>query len=375
MGGMETCRPFSFQLTVAWVLIGLAGVIANGTSAANDRTPRQSGWAAERGEPRAEAEPGNAFLRDRERGWHWYETPPEPPREPEPPEITEQPGSPAEQKPPAWSVEWLRQQLPIALDRAINEPTKTNLAYHSFLQKMAMERAEVFARRTVEVNNLTPALDPGVTDPFTTFARMQTASIAEQERKKILGRVLDEAGIWYFMSGGCPYCVKMDVVLDGMKTIHPNVAILPISLDGSSTGHPVQANWVRDNGHASALGVTQTPTIYLFRPPGDLEMLSVGLLSVSELESRILKLAHRNGWISQEEADRASNGVMSDVLTAQLMQMDDVDWDDPEAAVAAMNSISRYGAETARIDPETGAIVRSERRDFVTDDGQEKESP
>ena len=77
--------------------------------------------------------------------------------------------------------------------------------------------------------------------------------------------------------------------------------ILAISLDGQPLQRAQFTNTRTDSGQASLLGVTSTPAIYLMDEEGHFSPIGQTVLSFAELKRRILLVALREGWVSQEE--------------------------------------------------------------------------
>ena len=81
----------------------------------------------------------NSFYKDRERGWFWHESM-ETTVDPESPPLEQQPmvlAPPKEQV--ALNVDWLKENMPILRDRAINNPTDENLANYAYSQRLWLD--------------------------------------------------------------------------------------------------------------------------------------------------------------------------------------------------------------------------------------------
>jgi conjugal transfer pilus assembly protein TraF len=337
-----------FRLPLACALL-LAGTIAW----AEKRTPAPSGWSTNT--PAATTAPAGAssseWLGDRERGWHWYEVEPEPPSTPIPEPPPEGRGSASPQDQPApWSSAWLRAELPKALERAVDDPTTENVAYHSLLQRVAIERAEKFAYASVETNALNPTLDTTVDDPVSSFARGQLEKISSEQREEALTKLGEEVGIWYFYASTCQYCKRMNNTLRTFLDRHSNFTILPIAIDHQSMPDGSFPNWVPDSGQAQGLGVTQTPTLFVFRPPRKLIMLGVGALSAPAMEKKLLQIAKRENWISEDDYNRAMKGKTRQMLLDRLKLIDGIDWQDPKQTMAVVNALNMYGKQEDELD-------------------------
>ncbi len=84
------------------------------------------------------------------------------------------------------------------------------------------------------------------------------------------------------------------------------MAVMGVSIDGKSLtpdgNDPF--DWRPDAGLAQKLGLSQVPAMVLVTPNGEAEPIALGILSLSEMEQRILLVAKRKGWIKEEEFEK-----------------------------------------------------------------------
>ena len=119
----------------------------------------------------------NAYRRAAPRGWLWYEeTPAQPkpvPRRPPAP----QPAAPARAAQPEstgpepFSAAWVRQQLPILLDRAMTNPTEENVRAYKYMERVALDMSTNYANMSEQVVRTDPMLDESVRFPISSMAR------------------------------------------------------------------------------------------------------------------------------------------------------------------------------------------------------------
>ena len=83
------------------------------------------------------------FFQGKEEGWFWYKDPKDLPVEaPTNPPLQ----APAKSKAPAsLSVEWLRKQMPVLLDQAIDSPTRENVEAYLYAQRLALDKSQRFS--------------------------------------------------------------------------------------------------------------------------------------------------------------------------------------------------------------------------------------
>ena len=311
-----------------WGFVLLAWLVAGSAMAQQQSEPGTTTTADTHG--------GNAYISDHERGWFWYERRPDPP--PPLPPTTPPPGSPANPDPPPLSVAWLRIHLEQAREIAIDNPTRENVEYYNYLQKITLDKAERFAQVSVQTNTLNPTLDETVQNPVSTAQRNARRDTESQSMHDTMTAMARDFGIFYIFKSDCPYCRREDPLLLSMQQNY-GFHVLPISIDHRGLLDGSFPNWVPDRGQASSLNVTGTPTLYLFRPPNTLVFLSVGLQSMPELRERILTVARSRNWIDQNTFDLAMRGATHD-LFIEHVDPSTINWDDPHEALSALKALS-----------------------------------
>nr|WP_157174593.1 conjugal transfer protein TraF [Thiocystis violascens] len=248
-------------------------------------------------------------------GWFWYapEPPivsepasqpiPEPP--PAPPMMTEIPNpavketrlamEPTESAP--LSAAWLRANLERYQLQAIDDPTQTKVALYLYLQRIALDKASRFTEVYQRVVQSDPYLDETTRRPVGNYANLLNR-VAGQQRAAALKALAGEAGIWFFYRSDCPYCAAQAPVL-GLLGQQTGFRVQAIALDGRPLQNGPFADYRRDLGQAARLGVVSTPALFLVRPPDGIVPIAQGLLSLSDLEQRLLTAAHQAGWIDE----------------------------------------------------------------------------
>lgn len=301
----------------------LLAAVPQGAAAQASEVPDSKAGKAPAGQGR--------FLDDRERGWHWYEVQPEPEREPLPED------KPPE-GPPPMSVPWLRAEFERATEAAVENPTRERVEYWAYLKKILLDKSEKFARMAMQVNELNPVLDETIQNPVQTAVRTAVSLDADERTKDVLAQLSQDVGIIYFYKSDCSFCAKQNLSLDGLMRLY-GFKVTAVSLDRRpfATGH--FPDWVPDGGQAAKLGVTQTPTLYLFKPPGQVALLTVGAQSRSSLERRVLSSALRAGWIDQATFERAVLGMERRYFLDKITEPGAIDWSDPAKALQALKAL------------------------------------
>lgn len=294
--------------------------------------------------------PKERFTDDREKGWHWYENPPvktDPKKVEE--KVEKAPG------PAPFSVPWLSQKLEEYKLIAVNNPTRENVERYNYMQKLVLDKAEKFALMSQEVNTLNPTLDETIANPVTSYASNLQQSIRNEKTDEIIKKLGSEVGIYYFYKSDCPYCLKMNTIINNLKN-KDGFSVMGIALDGKPMPDGKITAWVPDRGQASSLGVTSTPTLYMFKPPGQVVLVSAGLQTVPELKKRIIQVANANKWITKEEFELAMKGMRRDFFIDAATAEGTINWEDPDDVLVKLREISNYGVEKANVD--TNAVFQ-----------------
>jgi len=287
--------------------------------------------------------PTQKYYQDKERGWFWKEEPeiieevePEKPEPPKPVVIAPPPSEPAPPPgPEKFSAEWLKVNLPIALNSAIDNPTQDNVAYYLYLQRLTMDKASRYAEMVKLVTAQDPVLAEMDRRPNASFAAKTSDRQAQDNTAKVMQEVSKQAVLWFFYASDCPYCHKSIPMLNILQNAY-GFRVRAISLDGKPLlGSGFERNYIVNKGQAQSLGVTTTPTLVLVRPgeKPDIIKVSSGAIGASEFAKRTAMLATREGWISNDAYEstlpvkpRYIDHVLADVVKEE-------DLKNPEIAV------------------------------------------
>jgi conjugal transfer pilus assembly protein TraF len=210
-----------------------------------------------------------------------------------------------------------------------------------FLQRVALDKSSRFAAATQRAVQLDPFLDEITRRPTATFAANLTNRQAGDNRDEVLERVAEMAGVLFFFRSDCPYCEAQGPLLKLIEARY-GFSILPVSVDGAPLPGGAFPEFRQDRGQAQALGVVSTPALFLARPPDGMVPLSQGLLSLAQLQERVVVAAVQAGWISEGEFTRTRP------VTADLMldpsRLPAALPDDPEALLSALRALTRANA-------------------------------
>ena len=267
---------------------------------------------------------GEGYFEKKDQGWFWKvhapeepeeaeapEAPPAPPPLPEPFELQRPPSVAAEPVGPVpLSAAWLRDALPRYMDRAYDNPSPDNVAAYLYLQRLSIDRAEQFALQAQRVVLSDPVLDENTRRPVAMAGADVVDELAAAAAEAAVAELAETTGLWYFYRSDCPYCKAQNPMLANFQR-KTNMAIMPIALDNAPMPDGIFPEWVPNRGQAETLGVQVTPTLYLVKPPGEIVLVSAGMVAETSLRERMIQAAHEAGWLSDEtfNATRAVNRI------------------------------------------------------------------
>ena len=290
--------------------MGLALCLCAGKAFSEPPVP--AGWfSASVGRPASElSNPNAGYFGDKERGWFWYEHDPAPEETPEPvpakpvPQAAVKPPPATPDEPAPLSAEWMRKNMGKYRDKAIDDPTKENVAAYAYLQRVMMDKAERVTTAVQGVVMNDPVLDENTRRPIATFGANAKDEIARKSKSATMKKLAGMAGLWFFYESTCKFCVKQAEVLKGLQATY-GFSILPVAVDGMPLPGSPFKDWIADNGQARQLGVGLTPAMYLVKPGagGSAIQLGQGLFAMGEIVERALYLAHEKHWIGTDEFD------------------------------------------------------------------------
>lgn len=226
------------------------------------------------------------WYRDGERGWFWYE---DPPADSEPADLEKiMPRVAAVPKDPLAELEALQQAVERSKALAVLHPTEANIRQWMELNAAVQRRATLFADVTQRVVWSTPALDQSLVRPHSQEGLKAWTVARTESRSTALREIAETYGLFFIFESDCAYCIQMAPFLQRFARAY-DFKLIPISADGGTLPEFPDARY--EPTIRNRLGVEVTPAIFLVDPvAGHVQPIAYGVVSLSELETRIVRL-------------------------------------------------------------------------------------
>lgn len=160
---------------------------------------------------------------------------------------------------------WLRENLPKLLDEAQDNPSYENVRRYMYAQRIALDRATLFANTYRQVSQRETALNENLRRPSSPLELKALNREINDTRRELFESHYDDVGIFFFISGNSKYCESMLPILDKLNKRF-KLDILPVSVDGWTFNNNTYwaAKTVFDDGTlTSAMPIDVTPTFYV----------------------------------------------------------------------------------------------------------------
>lgn len=284
---------------------------------------------------------GGYYERSRE-GWFWYDDPPEEEEEEEEEyllvlepaqpdvELEDQGAGRDDDGPPVFSVAWMREQIPAALERAIDDPGEgdINVIAYAYLQRLMLERASEVSERYQRVVLQDPILDQNSRVPITSAANRAYYEEYDGQRAELLKWIAERAGLFYFFDTSCAYCQTQLPALSQLAERH-GFEFMNITVDGKELPNLPPGPVRVDHGHAKKFQVARVPALVLVVPPDNAAIVAQGVTSRSDLERRIVSAARHTGLVTREMERELMPHRQRDIRGEDLKYDEEIDPDDP----------------------------------------------
>lgn len=272
-------------------------------------------------EPVKYKDTGRSFFDESDRGWHWYEDPlkdevlekpVEAPKAPKPPEKTAEPKPEKPPGPAPMSTEWMRENLPKYLGKAIDNPTDENVRAYLYLQKYTIDKAETYATASGRVTANDAYLDANTKKPMSNYGTDLANKAGLNATYKLVKDLSKTTGIMFFFRGSCEYChAQWPILKDFAERF--KFSVLPISLDGGILDGMDPKTVRHDVGQAEKMNITVVPTMILLKPPEQFSVISHGMSASASFPNLIIQAALNIG-ILNESTFLATSGIKDNAI-------------------------------------------------------------
>ena len=277
----------------------------------------------------AMAQESDRFIDREAEGWFWYA--PEPAEEELAeevelvPELAAEAPEPAEepvyrpQGPSVFSTKWIRENINKYLDEAIDNPTMENVQAFLYLQRLSMDKSEQFANVAEMAVSGNPMLDEMTRRPTSTFGAQKVDAVAGRLKESLLAEISTRAGVFFFYEDGDEYSAAHAPLIKLLE--QSGFATIAISESGQPIpGFENAFDYRPDSGHSEMLGVTTFPAVFIASPEGQFAAVGQGMMSLPDLNNRIILAAKRENWISDDEFNKSkpltNNDNLADIMAA-----------------------------------------------------------
>jgi len=256
-----------------------------------------------------DGQPKKTFYQDSKRGFFWHEKKEKQEKEQELNLSQEVSQEKSKTHHIPFSVEHIREQMPILRDAAINNPTDDRAMLKYYVMSRAMnDKGTDFADATRLLFLKYPQLSETKLMPIQAAALLMRKRDSENYVEKLISNIGKHANIFYFYRANCAYCQKYGPLLSVLSKT-TQIGVLPISLDGMApTGDLPKFRNIQElpENIIKKLNIRSTPTTYLVTNDGsEFILLADEFVSLSELKERIIILAHDRKWITKEEFNKS----------------------------------------------------------------------
>lgn len=247
-----------------------------------------------------------SFFKRGGEGYFWYQDPVEAEVADEAPPIVEVPSvdqtphpEPVRKDPVVqpFSTAWLRDNLPILLDRAMDSGKREDMEAFLYAQRVALDKAQNFAYLQRLVASTDPILDENNRVPITSFIRPAMLASEHATRARVADYLATKGGIFMFFDSQCEFCVQQFPLVERLAEQH-GFETRFISIDGKPL--PGMTSWMPDTGQFSTLELKLTPTLVYAVPPNNFYIIAQGILSMNGILDRLLLVAESEELIPEQ---------------------------------------------------------------------------
>lgn len=207
---------------------------------------------------------------------------------------------------------WLRVNLPLYLEHAVDQPTDNNVLAFLYLQAFANQKAWVFSERAKLVAQGNDYLDNNGAFPNLYTARAYREQLAKHIRATLFNKFQDKVGLILLISSD--YESRAFAQLVGLFSLKYNMKFVTANLHGKFQPDLANYNQITNLREVAQLVRKQQaqiyPTLYVVNR-NQTATLVTGAIDSDELEQRMLRYLFKQNYITQTEYNMA-RGILLD---------------------------------------------------------------
>jgi len=233
---------------------------------------------------------GQAF----KKGFFWYDDPSRKIEEENietAPPVTP-PSQPVQEDKIDLNSKWLKENMPMLLTQAMDNPTPENLSRFYTAQRLMLDISTRFSDKSKDYFLKNPMMSEKRRQPVEKVALDAHRTVVEKNQQSVIKDIFTKSGLFFFFQSTCQFCHEESQILQFMQNYY-SVDILPVSMDG----RPLQNGLFQDFSvpNAQIIGqfkIREVPTIFLVSKDGSsAQRISEGMISADELKNTIILAA------------------------------------------------------------------------------------
>lgn len=187
------------------------------------------------------------------------------------------------------SASQFRDLLKKAQEEAIYKPDKDKvfavIKMQDYMKNKSMEFAYLWRDQLLQ----NPEIDPSTKFPTTSFASYTHSSVVNADKRKMLSEMMADTGLFFFVSGDCPYCHSEADIINYIKSDY-GIAINTISNDHCNSDK--FKNCSVDADLFKYFDIKMTPSIVAVYKDSDnkphFQPIASGLTTMDEITNRLV---------------------------------------------------------------------------------------
>jgi conjugal transfer pilus assembly protein TraF len=198
---------------------------------------------------------------------------------------------------------WLRENMPMILENAHDNPTAENLAAYAYAQRLLLDMSTRFANNMMDFMKNDPLLDENNRRPTTSLALNSFKDNSTKASMAAIDKISKHAQLWFFYKSTCQYCYEQIPVINDIAR-NTNIEIVAITIDGKRIDLLEGVTHKVDEGLrvSSLMEIQRTPTIVMMLNDGSsYKKISEGLKTLPELQTSLLEIARESNLITENE--------------------------------------------------------------------------